>query len=147
MGCAMNRIEFHRLAELRLEEAKALLAARFPEGAYYLAGYAVERALKACIARKTQEHDFPDKKLVDKSYTHDVGKLIDAAGLSLLLSAAISENAGMEPNWNNVREWSEQSRYDLFDGSRAESMKEAQMLILAIESAHDGVLQWIKKHW
>jgi hypothetical protein len=30
----MNRIDFQHLAELRLKEAKALLAAGFPEGAY-----------------------------------------------------------------------------------------------------------------
>ena len=68
----MNRKDFHQLAELRLKEARALLAAEFPDGAYYLAGYAVECGLKACIAKRTREHDYPDKKLVNKSYTHDV---------------------------------------------------------------------------
>jgi hypothetical protein len=37
------------------------LAARFPEGAYYLAEYAIECAFKACIAKRTQQHDFPEK--------------------------------------------------------------------------------------
>jgi hypothetical protein len=78
----MNRADFQQLAELRLLEARALLAAELPDGAYYLAGYAVECGLKACIAAKTREHDFPDKKLVEKSYSHDVEKLLDAAGLS-----------------------------------------------------------------
>lgn len=45
-----------------------LLTAGMPEGAYYLAGYAVECALKSCIARRTQEHDFPDKKLANDSH-------------------------------------------------------------------------------
>jgi len=43
----MNRVDLQQLAELRLKESKALFAAGFPEGAYYLAGYAVECALKA----------------------------------------------------------------------------------------------------
>jgi len=32
------------------------------DGAYYLAGYAVECALKACIAKGTQRFEFPDKR-------------------------------------------------------------------------------------
>jgi HEPN domain-containing protein len=68
----MNRADFQQLSELRLREAQALLAAGLPDGAYYLAGYAVECALKACIAKRTREHDFADKKLVNDSHTHDL---------------------------------------------------------------------------
>jgi hypothetical protein len=63
----MNRTDFQQLAELRLREAEALLAAGLPDGAYHLAGYSVECALKACIAKRTQLHDFPEKKLVNDS--------------------------------------------------------------------------------
>ena len=49
-GWGVNRWEFRELATLRLAEAKALLDAGLPDGAYYLAGYAVECGLKACIA-------------------------------------------------------------------------------------------------
>jgi hypothetical protein len=45
----VNRAEFQKLADLRAREAGVLLAARCYDGAYYLAGYAVECALKACI--------------------------------------------------------------------------------------------------
>jgi HEPN domain-containing protein len=69
----MNRIDFQKVAETRLQESKALLAAGFPEGAYYLAGYAVECALKACIAKRTREHDFPEKESKD-FYIHDLDK-------------------------------------------------------------------------
>lgn len=55
----MNRREFRELTTLRLAEARALLDAGLPDGAYYLAGYAVECALKACISRQTRQHDFP----------------------------------------------------------------------------------------
>lgn len=47
----MNRSDFQKLTELRLTEANALLGAKCYEGAYYLTGYAVECALKACIAQ------------------------------------------------------------------------------------------------
>jgi hypothetical protein len=143
----MNRIDFQRLAELRLRESKALLAAELPDGAYYLAGYAIECALKACIAKRTQQHDFPDKKLADKSYTHDVEKLLDAAGLSDLLKNEIAKNEELELDWETVREWSEQSRYDFFDGDPTGGLVSAQMLIDAVESEKGGVLRWIRHSW
>lgn len=65
----MNRLDFQRLAELRLSESTALLAAGFPDGAYYLAGYAMECALKACIAKRTREYDFPEKILAITTFT------------------------------------------------------------------------------
>ena len=71
----MNRIEFQEIAELRLKESRALLAAGLPDGAYYLAGYSVECALKACIAKRTQEHDFPEQKRAIDSHTHDLRDL------------------------------------------------------------------------
>jgi HEPN domain-containing protein len=77
----MNRLDFQKLAELRLLEAEVLLDAGKYEGAYYLCGYAVECALKACIAKLTKEHDFPDKATVNDSYTHDLGKLLGVSGL------------------------------------------------------------------
>lgn len=59
----MNKTDLEQLADLRLAEAAALLGATppMPDGAYYLAGYAIECALKACIAKLTAQHDFPDK--------------------------------------------------------------------------------------
>jgi HEPN domain-containing protein len=94
----MNRTELQLIAETRLQESRALLAAGFPDGAYYLAGYAVECALKACIAKRTQEHDFPDKKLVNDSHTHDLGKLITLAKLNVDLQAEMLTNPAMQSN-------------------------------------------------
>jgi hypothetical protein len=72
----VNRKELQILAQTRLAESKALLGAGLPDGAYYLAGYSVECALKACIAKTTQRHDFPDKKSVDASHTHNLRDLV-----------------------------------------------------------------------
>ncbi len=143
----MNRNYLQQLAELRLKEARALLAAELPDGAYYLAGYAVECALKACIAKMTQQHDFPDKKLADKSYTHDVERLLDAAGLSESLKNDLAKNEELELDWETVREWSEQSRYDLFVGDPGGGLVAAQLLIDAVESENGGVLRWIRQAW
>ncbi|MGA8780464.1 MAG: DNA-binding protein, partial [Terracidiphilus sp.] len=105
---------------------------------------AVECALKACIAKMTQQHDFPDKKLAEKSYTHDVERLLEAAGLSELLKNDLAKNEELELDWETVREWSEQSRYDLFDGDPVGGLATAQLLIDAVESEEGGVLRWIR---
>ncbi len=76
----MNREDFRKLAETRLEDAKALLQAGRFDAAYYLAGYAVECALKACVCGQTREFDFPPKETRDY-YTHDLDKLLKTAGL------------------------------------------------------------------
>ena len=91
----MNRTDFQEIAELRLRESRALLDAGFPGGAYYLAGYAVECALKACIAKRTQEHDFPDKKLVNDSHTHNLKELLRLAELKTELDSVLDANPEM----------------------------------------------------
>jgi len=68
----MNRHDLRELALIRLREARVLLKNGNYEGAYYLCGYVVECGLKACIAKQTRRYDFPDKKTVDESYTHDL---------------------------------------------------------------------------
>ena len=50
----LKRRDLRELALLRLKEAQVLLANGCWSGAYYLAGYAVECALKACIAKGTE---------------------------------------------------------------------------------------------
>ena len=63
MKMIVTRSEFQELAEQRLVEAKALLDQGQWDGAYYLAGYAVELALKACIIKTLMATDaFPDKE-------------------------------------------------------------------------------------
>lgn len=95
----MNRADFQKLAALRVNEAKALLDNECYEGAYYLAGYAVECALKACVARKTKRYDFPpNEKTVREYYTHELEKLVKGAGLSSPLKA--KENSDVQFSLN-----------------------------------------------
>jgi HEPN domain-containing protein len=137
----MNRFDFQKLADLRLREAKALLAAGFPDGAYYLAGYAVECALKACIAKLTREHDFPDKKLVNDSHTHNLKDLLRLAELRDDLEALIEADAEMQSTLDKVQEWAETSRY------KRKTTQEAALLLDAIEDRTGGLLPWIRLHW
>jgi hypothetical protein len=83
-GAAVNRTELQQLAEERVRDSDALLKAGQWSGAYYLAGYAVECGLKACIAKLTNLHDFPDKELAQRCYTHKIETLVEVAGLVLI---------------------------------------------------------------
>lgn len=137
----MNRTDFQEIAEIRLRESRALLAAGLSEGAYYLAGYAVECALKACIAKRTRKHDFPDKKLVNDSHTHNLKILLQLAELKAEMDAVIDADPGMESELDRVQEWSETSRY------QRKTDQEAQALLKAIEDGKGGLLPWIRLHW
>jgi HEPN domain-containing protein len=98
----MTRADLQRLARIRIKEANVLLKNGCYEGAYYLAGYAVECALKACIAKQTQRHEFPDKKRVDDSHTHDLIKLIRVAKLENELDKEIELNSTFAAYWSLV---------------------------------------------
>jgi len=138
----MNRLDLQQLAELRIQEAKLLLEKKFYQGAYYLAGYSIECALKACIAKKTKEHDFPDLKLVNESYKHDIKALLKTAGLEPDLLMEVQINRELEKNWRTVTEWSSKARYET-----ADLIHYADDLCSAIMDPDNGVLQWLKKRW
>ena len=74
----MNRKDLQDLSKLRLKEAKILIDNGSYDGAYYLCGYSVECALKACIAKNTKKFDFPDKKSIEQSFTHELTKLVNS---------------------------------------------------------------------
>lgn len=106
----MNRTDFQRLARIRNKEAKVLFDNGCYDGAYYLAGYAVECAIKACIAKQTKRYDFPDKKQAEESYTHDLTKLIKVAKLEDALNEKTALNATFAESWRILRTWSEAAR-------------------------------------
>ena len=138
----MNRSDLQKLASLRIKEAKTLLDNDHCEGAYYLAGYSVECALKSCIAKKTRRYDFPDKKLVNESYKHDLKALVKVAGLEDRLKEEIESNREFDKNWAVVKDWTEESRYKT---AIMESL--ARDLYTAIVNKKNGVLPWLKKVW
>lgn len=57
----LNRDKLQILADRKAEEARVLLENKCWTGAYYMAGLAVECALKACLARAIQQYDFPTR--------------------------------------------------------------------------------------
>src|SRR5262245_4862095 len=96
----VTRSHLQRLAKERLREARALLAARCWSGAYYLAGYAVECGLKACIIKYLLTTDqFPGRKFSEQCWTHDLRQLFAAAGLKGSFDAAIAADRDLRANW------------------------------------------------
>ncbi|MEX2142634.1 MAG: hypothetical protein WD894_25495 [Pirellulales bacterium] len=138
----MNRTDFQHLAELRVREAEALRQAGSLEGAYYLLGYAVEFALKACFCKRIAQHDFPDKKLVDKAYSHDLERLMEISGVQAPFNNAVGLNPALGLKWKTAVVWDEQSR---FITSLAAS--EVDALFEAVLHPADGVLTWLKTQW
>ena len=137
----VNRKEFQVLSRIRLREARALAKLGMNDGAYYLAGYSVECALKACIAKATRRHDFPDKKKADLSYTHNLRGLLDVATLEEALVEESKRDAAFRKNWDIVQSWSEHSRYRTIQAAMAKK------LIEGVGDRNHGVLRWIKLHW
>jgi HEPN domain-containing protein len=138
----VTRAEFQELAEQRLAEAKALLDLGNWDGAYYLAGYSVELALKACIIKMLMGTDaFPDKEFSKNCYTHAIEKLVVLAKLDGPRKIATDVDPELLTNWSTVRDWSEEMRYHRIDES------EARELYTAIADAAHGVLPWIKTQW
>lgn len=137
----MNRTDLQQLADERIRDADALLKAGQWSGAYYLAGYAVECALKACIAKLTDLHEFPDKDRAVKSFSHDFENLLIVAGLKGLRDADISVNAVLRRHWLTVKDWKEAARYQRWTEAKARE------LFVAVADAANGVLPWITAHW
>ncbi len=122
----MNRGDFQRLAQVRLAEAKVLLDNGLHDGTYYLCGYVVECALKACICRQYRLHEFPpEPRVVADLYSHDFGKLVARAGLDQELQSRLQLDPPFRAYWYVVYKWSERSRYERISSDRAEALYEA----------------------
>jgi hypothetical protein len=120
-----TRAEFQRLTDIRKVEVAALLTAGCWDGAYYLAGYVVECALKACIAKRTRAEEFPPpRKVVEQCYTHDLDQLVKSAGLAAGLSGAIKDPR-FNDNWSVVQDWAEEAHYMTWTEGQARALWDA----------------------
>lgn len=137
----LTKDDLEALAQTRLDDAVLLLQSGRPSSAYYLAGYAVELALKACIAKAFQPNVIPDKAFVNEVYVHRLDKLLGTAGLLPAFSADSNADPQLATAWGIATQWTESSRYSLWDSVSAGD------LINAIGDSQHGVFQWVKKHW
>jgi HEPN domain-containing protein len=138
----VNRRDFKRIADERLRDVRVLLAGRRYAAAYYLAGYAVECGLKACIARQIRQYEFPRTARFSRDvFTHDLKELVKHADLNGSLAEAVKSSEQFERNWETVAKWTEESRY------QRTSREDAEALLGARTEEVDGVMTWIRQRW
>ena len=138
----MNRDDFQALSRLRKTEAKALLDAAQYTGSYYLMGYAVECALKACIAKTVRRNDFPEKD-TSGFYTHNLERLMQSAQLQPAYQATVQLLPALAVNWATVKEWRETLRYR----PQLVTEVEAKDFYRACTARRSGVLTWVAQKW
>lgn len=133
---------FQELSEKRLREAQALLGLAEYDGAYYLAGYAAECALKAVITKSLPAATLPPLKLIKDVYVHKLDDLLKLSGLKGRLEADDKVFPGLMASWTVVSAWSEEKRY--YNGT---SQQEAEDLLTALADPQRGIIQWLKQNW
>jgi len=140
----VNRLEWQQLAERWLVDAKTLLDARRWSAAHYVAGYAVESGLKACVLVRlsaTPEVIFETRRFSEFCWTHDFPELMKHADLEAARAADAAANPAFRQNWLTVKDWDETARYETV------SHQKAKKLYAAIADKPNGVMQWIKARW
>ena len=136
----ISRAELQFLAQSKADDAALLFAHARYANAYYLAGYAIEIALKACIANQFQQHVMPDKDMLRDLFVHDLNKLVTLAGLR----GALSDKRRLDEfdaNWTILEAWRPESRYEIVQEAQSRAMIEA------VTNEENGVLTWIKANW
>jgi HEPN domain-containing protein len=127
---------------VRLSEAHTLFAGGHHDGAYYLAGYVIECAIKACIAKPTAAHDFPPRPDdVRRMYSHNLVELVKVAELEGAWLSELAADPIFARYWRVVANWNEQGRY-----ARWTERQAADLLEAAANQDH-GVLQWLQGFW
>jgi HEPN domain-containing protein len=137
----LDKSKAQNLSLTRIKEAEILLKENCFAGAYYLAGYSVELALKAVICKKFKRETIPDKNFVQSLYTHKLDDLMTKSELKFKFDEDKKANSQLDTYWTVVTKWNENSRYDL------KSEQDATSIINAINDPQNGILSWIKQHW
>jgi hypothetical protein len=138
---ALSAKSLQQLADSRAAEAAALMQLGHYSGAYYLAGYALECGLKALIASGFEAGVIPDKRLVTQIYTHKLNELLKLAGIEGERMELAERRPAFKANWLIALDWSEESRYEIYDVDAAGDM------ISAILEVENGAFPWVRSKW
>lgn len=141
MGFGLRRTDLQANAQRKFDDAIVLLGNKSPSNAYYLAGYAIELGLKACVAAQLSPQTIPDKAIIKRILDHNFNVLVGLAGLADELKRTQAADLDFAANWAVVSEWSPDARYETID------TMSAQTLVEAIGNDRSGVLKWIRTHW
>lgn len=106
----IDQADLVRIAEERLKDAEALLAAGRYDGAIYLGGYVVELALKSRICRTLNWKGFPHTRNEFQNFqsfrTHTLDVLLALAGVEEKIKT------GYLAEWSAVASWDPEARYN-----------------------------------
>lgn len=141
MGLGHKRTDLQAIAQAKLDDAMILLQNRRFSNAYYLAGYAVEIGLKACIAKQISAETIPDKSFINQVFNHNLKTLVGLAGLSAQLDDQQDKDSIFAANWALAAQWTPEARYEAIDPTTA------TQLVNAVADSNSGVLQWIRIYW
>lgn len=139
------------LANEKLKDAECLLENKRYDGAYYLAGYAVELLFKAKVCKTLGIDDFFDfdnpnktrlavknKDLLYRPYkVHDYLQLLILSGVYSQFQNDVNNNSSLKYHWSIVSKWDENSRY-----LTGISETDVQNFITSIKE----ITQWIRNH-
>jgi hypothetical protein len=131
--------QLRELADLRVEEARALLGLGFFSGAAYLVGYGVELHIKAVIAVRRHGGRWPTAAAAAELHHHDLELLLSQAGLSQALRAARKRDANLEDSWRLISRWTPSLRYARVRESLARDLVEA------VANERCGVARWLRQ--
>jgi hypothetical protein len=97
--------DFEQTALDRFEDAKCLLENSRFDGAVYLAGYAIEIALKVRLCKENGFTEFPGKhdKIYHKWFSHNLAKLEELSNLNLTTNYLAE--------WSVIQRWTVELRY------------------------------------
>ena len=144
----MTRAGFQQLAATRAADAAALLAASRWSGAYYLAGYAVECGLKACVMKRVGAEEGgmlfdPDQGGFQRQHclTHNFQHLFAGADLWDQFCTEVAARRGLRDRWAIASQWTEAARY------LRKTQPEAEAMYDAVTDPADGLLPWIQRFW
>lgn len=134
--------DIRNLADLRIVEAENLNNVGYPDGAFYLAGYAVELYLKAKICENLNLPTFytqyaPKTDLSKTFLIHNLDRLILLSGLLPKFEAEKANDPVFTGHCVNIERWSEKSRYD------DQGTHNLQQTTIFLESVK-FITQWIK---
>lgn len=103
--------DLRAIARARLRDAQVLLRAKRFDGGFYLAGYAIELALKARICKTLKWPSFPetaqDFKGLQSLRTHDLDVLLTFSGIEARVRSSYYAE------WAVVTTWNPEKRYQL----------------------------------
>jgi hypothetical protein len=138
-----TRTELQDLSRLKLKEAEALYKAHLYDGCVYLAGYAVELALKARICRLLRVKEYPLSGEIGRAFkVHNLDQLKVLAGLSAEIH--VDKNRELFNNWSKAVEWDPEQRYEAPGKYDASS---ARILLESLKAKPNGVFTWLTKLW